>query len=337
MKFKILALVIASTLALSSHSQHAVDAYLIGYYNIENLFDTIDDPNKIDEQFLPDGSYGWGTLKYTNKLDKMSYVISTFPHNLAVLGVGEAENITVLEDLVKHPNIANRGLKPILIEGPDRRGIDVGLLYNPKLFTPTNVTSTHVKSDIENFITRSQLCVTGQMAGEEINIIVVHWPSRGGGEKRSMPRRRDAALTTKSLCDSLYRINPEAKIIIMGDLNDDPVDESVAKHLGAKGKKESVKKGELYNPAYRLFKRGIGSLGYQDQWNLFDQVIISHALLTKDRSTLSYWKAEIYNKNFLKQQSGQYKGYPLRTHAGGTYTNGYSDHFPSLLWLVKTK
>lgn len=321
--------------AQSKGENKTLKAYVIGFYNLENLFDTINDPNKNDEQFLPDGDYAWGTLKYTNKLKKLSYAISQMPKNLAILGVSEAENISVLNDLVKEESIRNRNLKPILVEGPDRRGIDVGLLYNSDLFTPTNVTSTRIICDVPDFYTRDQLCVTGILDNEEINIIVLHWPSRGGGKKRSFQLRSDAAKTTKHICDSLFNINPKAKIVIMGDLNDDPIDASVTKSLGAKGKKEDVKPQELFNTTYKLYKSGIGSLAYQDMWNLFDQIIISHEFLGNDYNTLKYWKTEIFNKNFLMQQDGKYKGYPLRTHSGGVWTNGYSDHFPSLMWVVK--
>ncbi len=320
-----------------SQEKKQMEAYVIGFYNLENLFDTIDDPTKNDEQFLPGGDYGWGSVKYESKLGRMAHAISRMPRNLAVLGVAEVENIGTLEDLVRQDEIADRNLKPILVEGNDARGIDVGLLYNPRYFTPTNVTSTRMRTEVEeDFHTRDQLCVTGTMAGEEINIIVLHWPSRGGGEKRSAPLRRDAALTTKSICDSLLALNPKAKIVIMGDLNDDPVDDSVVKYLGAKGKKEETSQGQIYNPCYLLYKKGIGSLGYQDEWNLFDQVMVSHALIDTNAVGLHYWKSEIFNRNFLKQQEGQYKGYPLRTHAGGVWTNGYSDHFPSLIWIVRT-
>ena len=325
-------------LGLSSYAQNKpLNAYVIGFYNLENLFDTIDDPIKNDAQFLPNGDYAWGTMKYTNKLQKMAYAISQMPKNLAILGVSEIENINVLEDLVKEPAISNRNLKPILVEGPDKRGIDVGLLYNSKLFSPTNVTSTRVESELENFFTRDQLCVSGILDGEEIHVIVVHWPSRSGGQQRSIPRRAEAARTTKHICDSLFAINPDAKIVIMGDLNDDPIDPSVTKELGAKSKIEETKKSELFNTTYAFYKQGIGTLAYKDQWNLFDQVIISQAWLNKNRETLSYWKTEIFNKDFLKQQEGKYKGYPLRTHASGVWTNGYSDHFPCLIWIVKYK
>ncbi len=335
---KLFSLFIALFIGISSYAQNKpLNAYVIGFYNLENLFDTIDDPIKNDAQFLPDGDYTWGTMKYTNKLQKMAYAISQMPKNLAILGVSEIENINVLEDLVKEPAISNRKLKPILIEGPDKRGIDVGLLYNTKLFKPTNITSTRMQSELENFFTRDQLCVSGILDGEEIHIIVNHWPSRSGGEERSKPRRAEAARTTKHICDSLFAINPNAKIVVMGDLNDDPIDPSITKELGAKSKIEDTKIGELFNTTYAFYKQGIGTLAYKDQWNLFDQIIISQAWLNTDRKSLSYWKTEIFNKDFLKQQDGRYKGYPLRTHAGGVWANGYSDHFPCLIWVVKYK
>ena len=335
---KLFSLFIALFIGISSYAQNKpLNAYVIGFYNLENLFDTIDDPIKNDAQFLPDGDYTWGTMKYTNKLQKMAYAISQMPKNLAILGVSEIENINVLEDLVKEPAISNRKLKPILIEGPDKRGIDVGLLYNTKLFKPTNITSTRMQSELENFFTRDQLCVSGILDGEEIHIIVNHWPSRSGGEERSKPRRAEAARTTKHICDSLFAINPNAKIVVMGDLNDDPIDPSITKELGAKSKIEDTKIGELFNTTYAFYKQGIGTLAYKDQWNLFDHSIISQAWLNTDRKSLSYWKTEIFNKDFLKQQDGRYKGYPLRTHAGGVWANGYSDHFPCLIWVVKYK
>lgn len=324
------------SLSVSAQNKQ-LNAYVIGFYNLENLFDTINDPNKNDEQYLPGGDYGWGKLKYESKLQRMSYAISKMPKNLAILGVSEVENIGVLEDLVKQPLVAERNLRPILVEGPDRRGVDVGLLYNAKMFEPTNVTSTTVKSSIDDFYTRDQLCVSGKLDGEEIHVIVLHWPSRGGGERRSAPRRADAALTTKHICDSLFAIDPDAKIVVMGDLNDDPTNASVVEHLGASGSSDGLKQSQLFNTTYRLYKKGIGSLAYQDQWNLFDQIIISEKWLSSNRETLTFWRTEIFNKEFLAQQSGKYKGYPLRTHSGGVWTNGYSDHFPTLMWVVKSK
>ena len=340
LKHLLLLAVLPLALVVSAQEDHAktLETYVIGFYNLENLFDTIDSPDTNDSEYLPEGRVHWGTMKYLNKLDRMAYALSKFPKELAVLGVSEVENINVLEDLVKQPAIKDRNLQPIVIEGPDRRGVDVGFLYNPSYFTPTHVVSHRLQSSIPDFVSRDQLCVTGNLAGEQIHIIVLHWPSKYGGETRSRPRRKDAALTTKWICDSIFKLEPNAKIVVMGDLNDDPIEPSIVKHLGAKGDRESVQPGELYNPCYNIYKSGTGTLGYQDVWCLYDQVMVSYAWLNRENlQDLTYWKSEIFNKDFLKQETGKRKGYPLRTHSGGVWTNGYSDHFPSLIWIVKSK
>ena len=335
LKHLLLVFLLPLTMAVSAQEKN-LKTFVIGFYNLENLFDTIDSPDTDDSEFLPNGRNNWGTMKYLNKLDRMSYAISKFPQELAILGVSEVENITVLYDLVSQPAIKDRDLQPILIEGPDRRGVDVAMLYDPKVFSPTNVVSHKFQSELPDFRSRDQLCVTGDLNGEEIHVIVLHWPSKYGGELRSKPRRKEGALTTKWICDSIFKVDPNAKIVIMGDLNDDPVDESVVKWLGAKGKRESVGPQEIYNPTYNIYKSGIGTLGYQDVWCLYDQVMVSYAWLNRNSiKGLTYWKSEIFNRDFLKEESGKRKGYPLRTHSGGVWTNGYSDHFPSLIWVVQ--
>ena len=325
------------TLSVAAQEQGQLfNSYMIGFYNLENLFDTIDSPDTNDPEFLPDGANKWGTYKYTNKLQKMAYAISKFPKEMAILGVCEIENRFVLEDLVSQPELENRNLQIVHHDGPDRRGVDCALLYDPEQFEPTNVISHPFRSELENFVTRDQLCVTGNLAGEEIHVIVVHWPSKYGGEKRSIPRRREAAYTTRYICDSIFAIDPEAKIVIMGDFNDDPTASSIVKHLGAKGYKKQVKQGDLYNPCYKIFKKGIGSLAYNDVWCLYDQVIVSAALLNRETlEDLTYWKSEIFNRDFLTEQKGARKGYPKRSFSGGVWLNGYSDHFPSFIWLIK--
>ncbi|MDR1592571.1 MAG: endonuclease/exonuclease/phosphatase family protein [Prevotellaceae bacterium] len=334
-RYFLASLYLVSVLSISAQENN-LKAYVVGFYNLENLFDTIDSPDVNDEEYTPVN--GWGTMKYTNKLERMSYAISKMPEELAILGVSEIENRQVLEDLAAQPAIKERNLKVVHYDSPDLRGVDVGLFYDPAVFTVTNTASYRIRTTIPDFISRDQLVVTGRLAGEEIHVIVLHWPSRGGGENRSNPRRRDAALTTRAIVDSLFSADTNAKIIVMGDLNDDPVNASVVIHLGAKNEKSDMKPQHLYNPCYILYKKGIGSLGYNDQWNLFDQVMVSYELLPKtkgDFATLKYVKSEIFNKDFLKASSGKYKGYPLRTHAGGVWLNGYSDHFPSLIWLLK--
>ncbi|MDR1543444.1 MAG: endonuclease/exonuclease/phosphatase family protein [Prevotellaceae bacterium] len=342
MKIKYLSIVFTlflSSLAYAQNKQNAqVNQYVVGFYNLENLFDTIHDEGKNDYEYLPNGANHWNTMRYTNKQKKMAYAISKMPANLAVLGVSEIENRHVLEDLVAQPAIKDRHLQIVHYEGPDSRGVDVGLLYNPAVFKVLNTSSHRLKTEIPDFITRDQLVVTGLLDGEEINVIVLHWPSKYGGEARSVPRRRDAALTTKFLVDSLFQLNPKAKTIVMGDLNDDPIEPSLMVHLNAKPTKRATQPLQLYNPYYELYKQGIGSLGYNDQWNLFDQIIISYELLPKnldDYKTLKFIRAEVFNKDFLKQETGKHRGYPLRTHLGGVWQNGYSDHFPSLIWLGK--
>ncbi len=314
-------------------------AVSVAFYNLENLFDTIKDA-AYDTEYLPDGPMRWNGLKYKAKLKNMAYAISQLgleatPGGASIVGVAEIENRRVLEDLVKEPTIANRTYEIVHYESPDRRGIDVGLLYNPRDFVVTSSkTYSHI-SDQRRYYTRDQLLVSGYLLNEKVHVIVAHWPSRWGGEAYSGPRRKEAALVTKHIVDSLYSVEPRAKIIFMGDLNDDPRDPSTAIHLGAKRNMKDVPKGGLYNTMWRIHDSGVGTLAYNNQWNLFDQIIISEPLLTKDKSELSFWKAEVFNRKFLIQQEGANKGQPLRTHGGGVWLNGYSDHFPTLIYLVK--
>lgn len=313
----------------------------VAFYNLENLFDTIDGPNN-DEEYLPNGVNKWGSMKYNAKLKNMSYAISQIgtdltPVGAAIIGVSEIENRGVLEDLVKQPLIANRTYQIVHYDSPDRRGVDVGLLYNPRLFTVSNSKSYRLRTEDSTFLTRDQLMVSGYLMGEKIHVIVNHWPSRSGGEMRSRPKRNAAAALTRSIVDSLFRVDAKAKIIVMGDLNDDPTNESCATVLGAKREMTDVQPKQLYNVFWKTLEKGIGSLSYNDQWNLFDQIILSHELVNGDKSKLSFWKGEVFYRNFLIQQEGRYKGTPMRTHSGGVWLNGYSDHLPTLVYLVKEK
>lgn len=185
-----------------------------------------------------------------------------------------------------------------------------------------------------DFKTRDQLLVSGTIAGEPFHVIVNHWPSRYGGAKSSY-LREFAASITKHIADSLYKDNPNAKVLIMGDLNDDPNDKSTRVVLDAKKNKKDVKLGGLYNATWSFYDKGIGSLVYQNKWNLFDQLIVSENLLGDNRETLKLWKIEIFNRDFLIQKEGKNKGYPLRTFSGDTFLNGYSDHFPVIAYFIK--
>ena len=257
------------------------------------------------------------------------------PDGIAVLGVSEIENRGVLEDLVKEDAIKEHNYKIVHYDSPDRRGVDVGLLYQPKYFQVINTNSHTLYMEDTNFRTRDQLVVTGILDGEKVHIVVNHWPSRSGGEKKSRPKRNAAGKLSRFIVDSLLTLNKNAKIIVMGDLNDDPVNPSVKEHLRAKGKESQLEEGDLFNPMYKMYQDGIGSLAYRDSWNIFDQVIISQALMGEDKSDYKFYKAKVYNKNFLLQKDGRYAGYPFRTFAGGIYLGGYSDHFPVFIYLIK--
>lgn len=313
----------------------------IAFYNLENLFDTLDTPDKNDFEYTPEGAMKWDSRKYNSKLKNMSEVIAQIGADMtktapAIIGVSEIENRAVLEDLVKMPALKKYNYQIVHYESPDKRGVDVGLLYQSSIFTVKNTVSATLKIDgLDDFFTRDQLVVSGELDGEMIHIIVNHWPSRYGGEKNSRPRRNAAADLTRSLADSIMRVDENAKIIIIGDLNDDPNNISLLEHLKAKKEIAETKPGDLYNTVYPLFKNGVGTLAYRDNWNLFDQIIISYPLLGVDKSSFKFYKTQIFDKDFLKQESGRYKGYPFRTHAGGVYKNGYSDHFPVYLYLIK--
>jgi hypothetical protein len=332
--------ILFTTLAFAQQNKVAV--YSVAFYNLENLFDTINDPNTNDEEFLPDGNYRWGALKYTNKLKNMAYAISKLgtdkfcPNGPAVIGVSEIENRQVLEDLIKTDELASRNYDIVHFNSPDRRGVDVGLLYDRDQFEVDTAISARLHIECSpNTLTRDQLLVSGRLAGERVHIIVNHWPSRLGGEEQSRCRREAAAALSRHLADSVLAADPDSKVIIMGDLNDDPDNKSCATVLGAVKNPEDVVAGGYFNTMWRLHEKGFGTLGYQGQWNLFDQIIVSANLVGNDRSTLKYFKSEIFNKDFLKQSSGKYKGYPKRTHASGRYLNGYSDHFPVIIYLAK--
>lgn len=334
-------IVILSVLSVVSVSaQKRLAAYGIGFYNVENLFDTEYNEEINDRDFTPQGAYNWTDAKYQKKLGNIAFVMDRLgkehlPSGLAVIGVAEVENRRVLEDLVKTKPLKEKGMRVVHYDSPDRRGIDVALLYDPAQFKVTSSkTYPYVHPTDTGFRTRDQLLVSGILADEPVHVIVAHWPSRYGGE-RSIPSRERAAEITKHITDSLYNDNAKAKVIFMGDLNDDPVDSSVSIVLNAKRHQKDVKKGGLFNTMWEFYDMGIGSLGYKGQWNLFDQIIVSESLLGEDRSNLKFWKAEIFNRDFLIEKTGKNKGYPHRTFRENSFINGYSDHFPTLIYLVK--
>ena len=343
MKFSLL-FIFTCFLCLNLSAQKAqYKVAAVGFYNFENLFDTEDDPIKRDEEFTPDGKRNWTDKIYQDKLGNLERVVSEMgteltPDGLAILGICEIENRKVLEDFVKQPAVAGRNYQIIHYDSPDERGIDVALIYQPKYFKVTKSTPLPLiiyNDDGERNFTRDILHVEGLLDGEKIHVLVNHWPSRSGGEKRSQPGRNAAALICKQVKDSLVQIDPNVKIVIMGDLNDDPTSPSVKEVLASKFKTKDVRHGDFYNPMYDFFKKGFGTTAWRDAWSLFDQLIVSEGLVNKKQSGYHFYKAAVFNKPYLIQKTGQFKGYPYRTFDFDNYISGFSDHFPVYLFLIK--
>lgn len=321
-------------------AQNEHNVAVIAFYNVENLFDTEKDPNKIDEEFLPNGSYQWTPERYQVKLNNLSRAIAAIGKDkggAVVLGVSEIENEKVMNDLVSTDILKPLNYGVVHHDSPDRRGVDVAFIYKKDRFRVINKEAfTLTVEGYPDFLTRDQLLMTGILDDTDtLYILVNHWPSKRGGEKRSMPLRIAAAQLSRKIADSLMTVNPNAKVIIMGDLNDNPNAKSVTEYLMAKGKTKEVTPNDLFNPMWKLYRDGIGSYAYRDAWDLLDQIIISYGLLNPKPNTYKYQSVEIFRANFLITKSGSYTGYPFRTYAGGTYQGGYSDHLPVYIVLEK--
>jgi endonuclease/exonuclease/phosphatase family metal-dependent hydrolase len=313
---------------------------LVGFYNIENLYDTIDSPDTDDAEFLPNGKKHWTGPRYWRKLDQNARVIAEMgkdlhPQGLAVLGLCEVETRNVVEDLVSTAALRDRKYKVVHEDSPDRRGVDVALVYNPELYKVYAHKSYKLAMVDTSFRTRNQLLVSGVLDGDTTHFIVCHWPSRRGGEKRSEPNRKAAAELGRHIIDSLLAINPNARIMLMGDLNDDPVNVSVSRFVNATGDKAKAVNGVFFNAMYEPFQKGIGTLAWRDSWNLFDQIVLSPALVSGEGGNYKYYGVRIFNEGYLRQTEGSFAGYPFRTYVGDTYQDGFSDHFPVFVILVK--
>ena len=307
----------------------------IGFYNVENLFDTIDNPNTADDDFTADGKKKWNNKRYRIKIKKLGSVISQLGLNRskyppAIVGLVEVENAKVVEDLVNSSNLRKHHYGFAHYDSPDERGIDVALLYNKHAFEYLG-SETHpvflTNEEGERDYTRDILRVTGNLHGELVHILVNHWSSRREGATETEHKRIIAAETARSVITEIRDKNFDAKIIVMGDFNDDPTSKSVKDYLVAK---------DFHNPMTSLLDREeTGTLTYDGKWNLFDQIIFSNNFLEKKEGEFYFKHAEVFNKEWLKIFKGKLKGSPFRTYIGKWYQGGFSDHFPVYAFLKK--
>jgi len=343
MRKNMLFLLLVLLTATSCNAQKRYGLYPVAFYNLENIFDTVHDEGKNDYEFLPSGSYHWDKNKYENKLRNMARALADLgtdkvPTGAAIIGVSEVENSRVLDDLTAQPALKERGMRYVHIEGPDKRGVDCALLYNPRVFTVKKYfLQPYVYENGDNTrATRGYLTVQGEIDGESLTVIVCHWPSRGA----TSYFREIAGKQVRHLTDSIQAADHGQRIIVMGDMNDDPDNASMAKFLGAKRKMKEVGATDFFNPWWEILRgQGQGTLTYQGGWNLFDQIVFSRSLLDvkgrKDYSHLTLYQWHIFRRDYLIQQEGRYKGSPKRTTAGGVWLNGFSDHLPTVSYLIK--
>lgn len=341
MNFAMKKLLVLLAVASMTAFGFAQKPYKVMFYNLENLFDTIDDPATRDDEFTPRGAKRWSAERYAAKLARIARVIGDagrldggFP---VVIGVAEVETRGVLEELAATPGLAEVQYRVVHYDSPEPRGTDVALLYRPDRFEPEGSAAVRsVVPALPDFRTRDILTVWGRLAGEPFYFMVAHWPSRRNGAEASAFKRIALGGQMRRMADSVLRRNPATKIVVMGDFNDDPTDRSLVEALGARGDVRRLRAGDLYNPFVELFKAGYGTLAYEGAWNLFDNIIVSENLVRGEGLRLRAADKEpffgrIFAPPYLIRQEGRDRGCPWRTYAGNTYQGGYSDHFPVCL------
>jgi predicted extracellular nuclease len=303
------------------------ETYTIAFYNIENLFDIENDPNTHDDDFLPTSAKKWTPKRYQNKLRKLGAVISKIGEDDTeiapiIVGLAEVENKRVLSDLVNSKNLIEENYSFAHYDSSDERGIDVALLYKSDVFKLESSESfpVYIQNEKgERDHTRDILLVQGKLKDETLNIIVNHWSSRREGTKETEYKRIAAANVVNSIIKMLKKEDVNAKVIVMGDFNDNPNNNSLSL---------IEKESDLYNPFKTVWSQDKGSQNYDFQWNLFDQILFSTNFFDTTNSSLEFENANIFNSEFLTQYHGKYKGQPFRTYVGKKYQGGYSDHFP---------
>lgn len=341
MKKLILLVYLSASFAYSQSKQYNIRT--VAFYNLENLFDTINDITKDDEKSPIMELKENLSEVYWDKINKLSSVISQIGKDRThtspvIIGVAEVENRAVLEDLVKSEHLKGKNYRIIHHDSPDKRGIDVAFLYQQNHFSPIHdeTFNPNIYIDNKKIATRDQLLVSGYLDNELIHVIINHWPSRRGGEVKSRPLREKAAYQNVKIIEKIRENDENAKIIVMGDFNDNPTNTSFKTVLKTKNDKKGISKNDIYNPYEKMFRSGFNTLGHRDTIHLFDQLLLTYSLVNnKDFSSYTLFKAGIFNQPFLTQQKGKYKGYPFRSFENGRYTGGYSDHYPAYVYLIK--
>jgi predicted extracellular nuclease len=309
--------------------------YTVAFYNVENLFDIKDNKFTYDNDFLPGSVKRWTKKRYETKLHKLANVISKIEFNAiqkppTLIGIAEAENKKVLQDLIQTEDLKPYNYEIIHYDSKDERGIDVGFIYNRDEFELEYSKPFSVyleKEDGTQDFTRDILLVSGKIKGELIHCIVNHWPSRRDGLDETSIHRIAAAKTVLRILECLKKKEPNPKIIVMGDFNDNPNNDSV---------KLLSDKGGLFNPMKTLLSYSRGTQNHSFRWNVFDQMLFTTNFFNTNNSTLKFETADIFDEKFLKQSDGKFKGQPFRTYVGKKYKGGFSDHFPVYLRLSMT-
>lgn len=317
----------------------------IAFYNVENLFDPFDDPDTADDDYTPMGKNHYTDTDYFEKIKLTAKVLSEIGSDLNdqgpfLIGLAEVENFSVLNDLIHTKPLADEHYQIIHKDSPDHRGIDVALIYQQSLFQPllNEFIEVRIWNDKgQRLFTRDILYVYGIYENQDLHLFINHWPSRRGGAARSEPKRIKAAYQIKQKTDEILIEDPLARIVIMGDFNDDPVDKSIADGLLRITETERNAGTRFVNPMSDMFRKGANTLVYRDGINLFDQIIISDNFLRNKtgEGDYFYYRAGIYNPPFLISNHGKYKGYPLRSFSNNKFRSGYSDHFPVYIELLK--
>jgi predicted extracellular nuclease len=314
----------------------ATVTHTIAFYNLENLFDTEDDPAIDDAEFLPTSESRWTEERYQKKLVNMASVIETLgdADGPELLGVCEIENRKVLEDLIGTATLNQKGYDIIHVNSPDARGIDVGFLYKKSVFRPLSHQAIKPAYPDPEFKTRDILVIKGLFLKDTVTILVNHWPSRRGGSEASEDKRLAAAASARKVVNDVLAANPKGKVLLMGDFNDEPTDKSILQGLQATANPTTA--NGLLNAMAPLKAQGQGSYKYRSDWNMLDQIILSQGWLASGTVHYVPNSATIHKPENIQETEEKFKGAPLRTYAGKKYLGGYSDHFPVYIHVTST-